>query len=156
MELVFKEDRYMAPHYAYYVREMKIKAYAQVRVSISISCQHSWAKRRGSRSKNMVSIPSQTYVCAHNILCTQHTSYCVHNILPAVHFFVGMFETWMTAQYCYTSLLYEKTNLYFSQEIDALGLYFLKFYCTICTVHNVSDEASRGWGWGGEEWMDTM
>jgi hypothetical protein len=28
---VFKEDRYMAPHYAYYVREMKIKAYAQVR-----------------------------------------------------------------------------------------------------------------------------
>jgi hypothetical protein len=31
VEQVFKEDRYMAPHYAYYVREMKIKAYAQVR-----------------------------------------------------------------------------------------------------------------------------
>lgn len=30
VELVFKEDRYMAPHYAYYVREMKIKAYAQL------------------------------------------------------------------------------------------------------------------------------
>ena len=30
VEQVFKEDRYMAPHYAFYVREMKIKAYAQV------------------------------------------------------------------------------------------------------------------------------
>lgn len=30
VEQVFKEDRYMAPHYAYYVREMKIKAYAQL------------------------------------------------------------------------------------------------------------------------------
>jgi len=30
VEQRFKEDRYMAPHYAYYVREMKIKAYAQL------------------------------------------------------------------------------------------------------------------------------
>ena len=30
VEQVLKEDRYTAPHYAYYVREMKIKAYAQV------------------------------------------------------------------------------------------------------------------------------
>jgi len=29
-EAVLKEDRYMAPHYAFYVREMKIKAYAQL------------------------------------------------------------------------------------------------------------------------------
>merc|ERR1711874_328185 len=29
VEKLFKEDRYLAPHYAYYVREMKIKAYAQ-------------------------------------------------------------------------------------------------------------------------------
>jgi len=30
VETVLKEDRYMAPHYAFYVREMKIKAYAQL------------------------------------------------------------------------------------------------------------------------------
>jgi len=30
VEKLFKEDRYLAPHYAYYVREMKIKAYAQL------------------------------------------------------------------------------------------------------------------------------
>jgi len=30
VEGVLKEDRYMAPHYAFYVREMKIKAYAQL------------------------------------------------------------------------------------------------------------------------------
>ena len=30
VEQELKEDRYMAPHYAFYVREMKIKAYAQV------------------------------------------------------------------------------------------------------------------------------
>jgi len=30
VETELKEDRYMAPHYAFYVREMKIKAYAQL------------------------------------------------------------------------------------------------------------------------------
>jgi len=30
VEQIFKADRYMAPHYAFYVREMKIKAYAQL------------------------------------------------------------------------------------------------------------------------------
>jgi len=30
VEQELKEDRYMAPHYAFYVREMKIKAYAQL------------------------------------------------------------------------------------------------------------------------------
>jgi len=30
VEQILKEDRYMAPHYAYYIREMKIKAYAQL------------------------------------------------------------------------------------------------------------------------------
>jgi len=30
VEGILKEDRYMAPHYAFYVREMKIKAYAQL------------------------------------------------------------------------------------------------------------------------------
>jgi len=30
VEQLFKEDRYLAPHYAFYVREMKIKAYAQL------------------------------------------------------------------------------------------------------------------------------
>jgi len=30
VEQIFAADRYMAPHYAYYVREMKIKAYAQL------------------------------------------------------------------------------------------------------------------------------
>jgi len=30
VEKLFKEDRYLAPHYAFYVREMKIKAYAQL------------------------------------------------------------------------------------------------------------------------------
>merc|ERR1712107_132442 len=35
VETVLKEDRYMAPHYAFYVREMKIKAYAQLLESYS-------------------------------------------------------------------------------------------------------------------------
>ena len=30
VEQILKADRYLAPHYAFYVREMKIKAYAQV------------------------------------------------------------------------------------------------------------------------------
>jgi len=30
VETELKEDRYMAPHYAFYIREMKIKAYAQL------------------------------------------------------------------------------------------------------------------------------
>jgi len=30
VEQIFKRDRYLHPHYAYYVREMKIKAYAQL------------------------------------------------------------------------------------------------------------------------------
>merc|ERR1719415_472130 len=30
VEQILKADRYLAPHYAYYVREMKIKAYAQL------------------------------------------------------------------------------------------------------------------------------
>ena len=38
---MLKEDRYTAPHYAFYVREMKIKAYAQVVLSISLSVKTS-------------------------------------------------------------------------------------------------------------------
>jgi len=30
LEQIMKADRYLAPHYAYYVREMKVKAYAQL------------------------------------------------------------------------------------------------------------------------------